>query len=83
MLQIFISPNNIDFFKPDKRFNKIIELFYLALINHNILLSLPTSNHIYLSFMHTNRDINSILSISKYVLNYYNFNKLDFDNIQD
>ena len=83
MVQIFISPNNIDFFKPDKRFNKIIELFYLSLINHNILLSLPTSNHIYLSFMHTNRDINSILSISKYVLNYYNFNKLDFDNIQD
>lgn len=76
MLQIFISPNKIDFFKPDKRYNKIVELFYLALINHNILLSLPTSNHIYLSFMHTDKDIKKVLSISKNVLNHYNFNQL-------
>ena len=79
MLQIFISPRKIDFFKPDKRFSKIIELFYLALINHNIILSLPTSNHIYLSFMHTNNDIKKILSVSKEVLNHYKFDDLKID----
>jgi len=79
MLQIFISPRKIDFFKPDKRFSKIIELFYLALINRNIILSLPTSNHIYLSFMHTNNDIKTILSVSKQVLNHYKFDDLKID----
>ena len=79
MLQIFISHNKIDFFKPEKKYNKIIELFYLALINNNIILSLPTSNHIYLSFMHTNKDIKKILSVSKYVLNYYKFHHLNLN----
>ncbi len=79
MLQIFISPNKLDFFKPDKRCNSIIELFYLALINHNILLSLPTSNHIYLSFMHTDADIAKIIKTTKYVLNYYNFTALNLN----
>ena len=79
MLQIFISPNNIDFFKPDKRFNKIIAGNSYTVRATTVGLSLPTSK----VDLNPPEDINSILSISKYVLNYYNFNKLDFDNIQD
>ena len=80
MLQIFISPRKIDFFNLDKRFNFIIELFYLALINQNILLSLPTSNHIYLSFMHSDRELAKIIRTTKYVLNHYNFHELNLNN---
>ena len=79
MLQIFISPKKLNFFNLDKRFNSIIELFYLALINQNILLSLPTSNHIYLSFIHTDRDLSKIIRTTKYVLNHYNFHELNLN----
>jgi glutamate-1-semialdehyde aminotransferase len=48
-------------------------LFYLALINEGILLSLPTSNHIYLSFAHTDADIAEILLKVDTVLDRYDF----------
>jgi glutamate-1-semialdehyde 2,1-aminomutase len=48
-------------------------LFYLALINEGILLSLPTSNHIYLSFVHTDADIAEILEKVELVLDRYDF----------
>ena len=79
MLQIYISPKKLNFFNLDKRFNSIIELFYLALINQNILLSLPTSNHIYLSFIHTDKDLSKIIRTTKYVLNHYNFHELNLN----
>jgi glutamate-1-semialdehyde 2,1-aminomutase len=51
-------------------------LFYLALINEGILLSLPTSNHIYLSFAHTDADIAQILAKVETVLDRYDFGAL-------
>ncbi len=50
-----------------------VMLFYLALINEGILLSLPTSNHIYLSFAHTDADIVQILAKADAVLSSYDF----------
>ena len=50
-----------------------VMLFYLALINEGILLSLPTSNHIYLSFAHSDSDIEQILAKVETVLSTYDF----------
>jgi glutamate-1-semialdehyde 2,1-aminomutase len=50
-----------------------LALFYVALINEGILLSLPTSNHIYLSFAHSDRDIGEVLGKVATVLDRYDF----------
>jgi glutamate-1-semialdehyde 2,1-aminomutase len=52
------------------------ELFYLALINEGVLLSLPTSNHVYLSFAHTDADIAEIVAKTATVLDRYDFGAL-------
>jgi glutamate-1-semialdehyde 2,1-aminomutase len=53
-----------------------VALFYLALINEGILLSLPTSNHIYVSFAHTDDDIAEILAKADAILDRYDFGAL-------
>jgi glutamate-1-semialdehyde aminotransferase len=50
-----------------------IALFYLAMINEGILLSLPTSNHIYLSFAHSDDDIARAIAAAEKVLADYDF----------
>jgi glutamate-1-semialdehyde 2,1-aminomutase len=50
-----------------------VALFYLAMINEGVLLSLPTSNHIYLSFAHSDADIESALAAARNVLATYDF----------
>lgn len=50
-----------------------LQLFYLALINEGVLLSLPTSNHIYLSFAHTDEDISTVLDATARVLDRNDF----------
>ena len=50
-----------------------LQLFYLALINEGVLLSLPTSNHVYLSFAHTDADISTVLEKAGAVLDRYDF----------
>lgn len=73
MLQIFLSD-------AEPRFETFMGLpsgpvqsFYLALINEGVLLSLPTSNHIYLSFMHTDADIDLVLEKTSLVLDRHDF----------
>lgn len=53
-----------------------IQLFYLALINEGALLSLPTSNHVYLSFSHTDADIDAVLASVAVVLDRYDFARI-------
>lgn len=53
-----------------------VQLFYLALINEGVLLSLPTSNHIYLSFAHTDADIDHVLKKVALVLDRYDFREI-------
>lgn len=73
MLQLFFSDASPSF----ERFSGLspapAALFYLALINEGFLLSLPTSNHIYLSFAHTEADIDRALNASRRVLARYDF----------
>ena len=53
-----------------------LQLFYLALINEGVLLSLPTSNHIYLSFAHTDAEISTVLEKTARVLDRYDFREI-------
>jgi|GEM_PF-588254 glutamate-1-semialdehyde 2,1-aminomutase len=76
MLQLFFSGETPGF----ERFARLpvgpLQLFYLALINEGVLLSLPTSNHIYLSFAHTNADIETVLAKVGTVLDRYDFREI-------
>ena len=73
MLQLFLSEAVPGF----ETFSRIppgpLALFYVALINEGVLLSLPTSNHVYLSFAHTDADIDRILRAVDTVLDTYDF----------
>jgi glutamate-1-semialdehyde 2,1-aminomutase len=73
MLQIFLSAAAPGFVAFSKLDTGPVALFYLALINAGVLLSLPTSNHIYLSFMHTEADIDEIVAKAAGVLDRYDF----------
>lgn len=76
MLQLFLTDQPPSFesyasLRPDA-----VALLYLALINEGVLLSLPTSNHIYLSFAHTATHLDRILSAVDRVLARYDFGEL-------
>ena len=76
MLQLFLSDATPSF----ENFAGLppgpVQLFYLALINEGVLLSLPTSNHIYLSFAHTDADISTVLEKTALVLDRYDFREI-------
>lgn len=76
MMQLFFSDAEPGF----EAFSRIpaepLELFYLAMINEGILLSLPTSNHIYFSFAHSEGDMARILERAAIVLERYDFRAL-------
>lgn len=60
MLQIHIGGNELNFETATSDYADLIALFYLALINEGVLLSLPTSNHVYFSFAHSAEDFRLI-----------------------
>jgi len=76
MLQIFMSGAKPGFVAFSSLDTGPVALFYLALINEGVLLSLPTSNHIYLSFAHTAADIDEIVAKAGVVLDRYDFGAL-------
>lgn len=73
MLQLFFSDRKPGFESFAGMPNSPIALFYLAMINEGILLSLPTSNHIYLSFAHSDDDISRAIAAAEKVLADYDF----------
>ena len=73
MLQLFLSGAVPGFEAFANLPAEPLQLFYLALINEGVLLSLPTSNHIYLSFAHTDADIARVLDRTAHVLGRYDF----------
>jgi glutamate-1-semialdehyde 2,1-aminomutase len=73
MLQIFLSDAVPRFETFAALPTGPLQSFYLALINEGVLLSLPTSNHIYLSFAHTDADIDRVLDMTSTVLDRYDF----------
>lgn len=76
MLQLFLSDATPGFENFSRLPAEPLQLFYLALINENVLLSLPASNHIYLSFAHTDDDISRILEKVAVVLDRYDFQEI-------
>ena len=76
MLQLFLSDATPSFESFAGLPPGPIQLFYLALINEGVLLSLPTSNHVYLSFAHTDADISTVLEKVAVVLDRYDFREI-------
>lgn len=76
MLQIFLSDATPSFETFAALPTGPVQLFYLALINEGALLSLPTSNHIYLSFAHADADIDRVLDSAAAALDRYDFRGL-------
>lgn len=73
MMQLFHSSQPPSFEKYAGLNHAVVELFYLALINEGVLLSLPTSNHIYFSFAHDEEAFSKILQAVTAVLEKYPF----------
>lgn len=71
MMQLFQTEKAVTFETAAGLDASVIELFYLALINHGVLLSLPTSNHIYFSFAHSEHDFERIIAAARRVLRTY------------
>lgn len=76
MLQIFLSAEEPAFENYIALDPQILSLFFLALINEGVILTLPTSGHIYLSFAHTHEDIDEIIQKVNLVLDKYDFSSL-------
>jgi glutamate-1-semialdehyde aminotransferase len=73
MLQIHLGGNEVTFETAKGDDTGLLELFYLALINQGVMLSLPTSNHIYFSFAHTKEDFDLIKTKIGAVFEHYDF----------
>ena len=73
MLQLFLSAQKPGFIPFSALDQTVLDLYYLALLTRGVMLSLPTSNHVYLSFVHTDVDIARILAASDDVLSSYPF----------
>lgn len=76
MLQIHLGANELSFATAQTQDIRLLELFYLALINQGVMLSLPTANHIYFSFAHSDKDIQFIKDKISYVFEHYGFGSL-------
>ena len=76
MLQLFLSREEASFERFAELDMEVLSLFFLALINEGVILTLPTSNHIYLSFLHTTTDIDVIVEKVNVVLDKYDFQSL-------
>ncbi len=73
MMQLFITDAPASFTRYAQLSTDLLELFYLALINHGVMLSLPTSNHVYFSFAHQAADFARIAEAVTVVLETYPF----------
>ena len=76
LLQLFLSAEEPGFERFSLLDMEVLSLFFLALINEGVILTLPTSHHIYLSFMHTSEDIDVIIDRTNLVLDKYDFKSL-------
>lgn len=75
MLQLYIAEEPVTFEMATLLDTSLLQLFYTAMINEGVLLSVPSSNHIYLSFAHSNEDFEAIERAAHRVLDRYGFGK--------
>tara|TARA_R110000772_G_scaffold73218_2_gene160147 strand:- start:11520 stop:12914 length:1395 start_codon:yes stop_codon:yes gene_type:complete len=73
MMQMFISDRSPSYEAYADINNELLDLLYLALLNEGVMLSLPTSNHIYFSFMHDQTAFDATISAVRTVLAKYPF----------
>lgn len=73
MMQLFITDLEPDFERYVGLDGELQDLFHLALINQGVILSLPTSDHIYFSFMHDQAAFDEIAAAVVTVLDQYPF----------
>lgn len=73
MMQLFLTDRAPGFEAFHGIDSSLLDLVYLALINEGVMLSLPTSNHIYFSFAHTQADFDEIGAALDRVLRKYPF----------
>jgi glutamate-1-semialdehyde 2,1-aminomutase len=73
MLQIFLSAAPARFETFAKLDQRLVDLFFLALLTRGVMLTLPTSNHIYLSFAHTDTHVAEIAAAARDVLGAFDF----------
>jgi len=73
MMQMFITDLEPDFERYLGLDNELLDLFHLALINEGVILTLPTSNHIYFSFVHDQAAFDEIAAAVVTVLDKYPF----------
>jgi glutamate-1-semialdehyde 2,1-aminomutase len=76
MLQMFVSEKPASFENYHNLDMTVLSLFFHALINEGVFLTVPSSDHIYLSFVHTEAEIDLILEKVDTVLNRYGFAEL-------
>lgn len=73
MMQLYLTDEAPSFERYVGLSTELLELFYLALINEGVMLSLPTSNHVYFSFAHASEDFTQIEHAARAVLGKYSF----------
>lgn len=73
MLQLFLSADEPEFERFSRVDQQVLDLFFLAMIAHGVVLTLPTSNHVYLSFAHGDAEIDLALETARHVLRHYPF----------
>lgn len=71
MMQLFISDLPPSYEAYAEINNELLDLVYLALLSEGVMLSLPTSNHVYFSFMHDQADFDEIVAAVRTVLEKY------------
>ena len=73
MMQLFITDLEPDYERYLALDNTLLDLFHLALINEGVVLTLPTSNHIYFSFVHDQAAFDEIAAAVVTVLDKHPF----------
>jgi glutamate-1-semialdehyde 2,1-aminomutase len=77
MLQMFLAQKDDPSFESYSGIDgRPLYLFTLALLSENVLFALPGSTHVYISFCHSDEDIEVILQGTENVLEQYDFNCL-------
>ena len=73
MMQLFITDAEPNFDRYIRLSQKPVALFTLAMLCEGVVLGLPGSPHIYLSFRHSQHDVDAIVRAAERVLEKYDF----------
>ena len=75
IVRLFLTDGPIDYEHCSRLPSKPIDLFHLAMISEGIL-TIPGSNDFFLSFAHSEEDIDEIIATAQRVLERYDFNQI-------